>query len=157
MLCVGGIIGSFAAGLLSDKIFNSRRGPVAFILNVGMFLFIIVMAVFLFTDQIVVGISVVLISTLVIGVHSMMSGTAAADFGGRKATATASGITDGFVYLGTGIQSFSLGYITTWDWQFWPIFLAPFAIIGFSFALKIWRNLPQATKKYIQTVEHKNI
>jgi hypothetical protein len=34
----------------------------------------------------------------VIGVHSLMAGTAAPDFGGRKATATCSGIADGFVY-----------------------------------------------------------
>src|SRR5207302_646186 len=53
------------------------------------------------------------------GVHSLMSGTAAADFGGRKATATASGIVDGFVYLGSGVQSVGVGYLVThysWQW-----------------------------------------
>ena len=89
----------------------------------------------------------------VIGVHSLMSGTAAADFGGRKATATSSGIVDGFVYLGTGIQSFSLGYLTTWNWHWWPIFLMPFALIGMLLAIKIWKELPEATKRYIAEVE----
>ena len=60
-----------------------------------------------------------------------MSGTAAADFGGRKATATASGIVDGFVYLGSGVQSVGVGYLVTHhSWQWWPIFLMPFALIG---------------------------
>jgi len=60
-----------------------------------------------------------------------MSGTAAADFGGRKATATCSGIVDGFVYLGSGVQSIGVGYLVThFSWQWWPIFLMPFALIG---------------------------
>jgi sugar phosphate permease len=50
------------------------------------------------------------------GVHSLMSGTTAADFGGRKATATCSGIVDGFVYLGSSLQSVSLGYLTSQNW-----------------------------------------
>ena len=55
-----------------------------------------------------------LIVAAVTGVHSLMSGTAAADFGGRKATATASGIVDGFVYLGSGVQSVGVGYLVLW-------------------------------------------
>jgi OPA family glycerol-3-phosphate transporter-like MFS transporter len=89
----------------------------------------------------------------VTGVHSLMSGTAAADFGGRRATATSSGIVDGFVYLGTGIQSFSLGFLTTWNWHWWPVFLMPFALIGFYLATRIWNKLPDATRKYIHDVE----
>jgi len=43
----------------------------------------------------------------------MLSGTATMDFGGRKGAATAVGLIDGFVYLGTGVQSISLGFITS--------------------------------------------
>ncbi len=153
LLCVFGIIGGFAGGLISDRFFQSRRGPPAAILSGVMFLLTVLMAVFLFRSPMVVGLAAVLISAAVIGVHSLMSGTAAADFGGRKATATCSGIVDGFVYLGSGIQSFSLGYLTSWSWHWWPIFLMPFALIGGGIALKIWHELPSATRKYIDEVE----
>jgi len=46
------------------------------------------------------------------------------------------------VYLGTGVQSFGLGYLTTRDWSFWPLFLVPFSIIGFLLALRIWNAKP---------------
>jgi OPA family glycerol-3-phosphate transporter-like MFS transporter len=155
LLCIFGIIGGFAGGLISDKSFNSRRGPPAAILCGFMFLLSILMAVFLFRNPIIVGSAAVLISMAVIGVHSLMSGTAAADFGGRKATATCSGLVDGFVYLGTGLQSFSLGYLTSYSWRWWPTFLIPFALIGGIVALKMWHDLPAATRKYIDEVECK--
>jgi OPA family glycerol-3-phosphate transporter-like MFS transporter len=91
----------------------------------------------------------------VIGVHSLMSGTAAPDFGGRKATATCSGIVDGFVYLGATVQSFGAGYLTKQSWYWWPGLLIPFALLGMVIALKIWHELPAATRKYIAEVEDK--
>jgi len=155
LLCVFGIIGGFAGGLISDKIFQSRRGPPAVILCGFMFIMTILMAVYLKTSPIIVGSAAVLISMAVIGVHSLMSGTAAADFGGRRATATCSGIVDGFVYLGSGIQSLSLGYLVSHNWLWWPMFLMPFALFGGILALKIWNELPAATRKYIAEVEQK--
>jgi len=153
LLMIFGIIGGFLGGLISDNFFRSRRGPPVVFLSGFMFIMTVVMAIFLTTNPIVVGAAAVLISMAVTGVHSLMSGTAAADFGGRKATATSSGIVDGFVYLGTGIQSFSLGYLTSWNWHWWPIFLMPFSLIGMVLALKIWKELPEATKRYIADIE----
>jgi OPA family glycerol-3-phosphate transporter-like MFS transporter len=82
-----------------------------------------------------------------------MSGTAAADFGGRKATATSSGIVDGFVYLGSGLQSISVGFLTKQSWLWWPLFLMPFALLGCFLAIQIWHELPAATRKYIEENE----
>ncbi|MEK9144649.1 MAG: MFS transporter, partial [Elusimicrobiota bacterium] len=78
----------------------------------------------------------------VIGTHGLLSGTATMDFGGRKGAATAVGIIDGFVYLGTGVQSLALGYITSRNWALWPVFLAPFSLIGFFLLLRIWHAKP---------------
>jgi OPA family glycerol-3-phosphate transporter-like MFS transporter len=153
LLCIFGIIGGFLGGLVSDNFFRSRRGPPVAILSGFMFIMALVMAIFLTSSPIIVGSAAVLIVMAVTGVHSLMSGTAAADFGGRRATATSSGIVDGFVYLGTGIQSFSLGFLTTWSWHSWPFFLMPFALIGMYLAIKIWHKLPDATRKYIHEVE----
>jgi OPA family glycerol-3-phosphate transporter-like MFS transporter len=85
-----------------------------------------------------------------------MSGTAATDFGGRKATATCSGVVDGFAYLGSGLQSFCLGYISTRNWHWWPVFLMPFAVVGIGLAIVIWHELPAATKKYLADIEAKD-
>src|SRR5438477_2508250 len=92
LLCVFGIIGGFAGGLISDKIFQSRRGPPAVIFCAFMLMMTAVMAMNLFSLPFVVGVAALLIVAAVTGVHSLMSGTVAADFGGRKAPATASGL-----------------------------------------------------------------
>ncbi len=156
LLCVFGIVGGFAGGTISDKFYQSRRGPPTALLCGFMLLMTILMTVFLYSSPQIVGWAGLLITTAVIGVTSLMSGTAAADFGGRKATATCSGIVDGFTYLGTGLQSVCTGYLTTGhDWIWWPLFLMPFALAGGILALKIWHELPAATKKYIAEVEQK--
>ena len=154
LLCIFGIIGGFAGGLASDKMFQSRRGPPTALLCGFVLVMAMVMAGFLFSQPIVVGWAAVFIVMASIGITSLMAGTAATDFGGRKATATCSGIVDGCTYLGSGIQSFSLGYLTTWNWHYWPFFLMPFALIGFFLAWKIWHELPAATRKYIAEVEN---
>jgi OPA family glycerol-3-phosphate transporter-like MFS transporter len=87
---------------------------------------------------------VFLLSIGVIGTHGLLSGTATMDFGGRKAAATAVGMIDGAVYLGTAIQSVSLGYITSRNWAWWPPFLLPFAAIGFLLCLRIWNARPKS-------------
>jgi OPA family glycerol-3-phosphate transporter-like MFS transporter len=114
-----------------------------------------VMAMNLFSLPFLVGVAALLIVAAVTGVHSLMSGTAAADFGGRKATATCSGIVDGCVYLGSSVQSVCVGYLTGYSWQWWPIFLMPFALAGGIIAWRLWHELPAATRKYIAEVEMK--
>ena len=90
------------------------------------------------------GVMVFLLSLSVIGTHGVLSGTATMDFGGRKGAATAVGVIDGFVYLGTSLQSVALGYLTTRNWAYWPWFLLPFGVVGFLLCLKIWHAKPTA-------------
>jgi len=173
LLCVFGIVGGFTGGLMSDKFFQSRRGPPAAMMCGLMLLLTATMSLYLFRSPVVVALAALFISAAVIGVHSLMSGTAAADFGGRKATATCSGIVDGFVYLGSGIQSLCIGFLTPKDhaathaagaffsfgelagrsWYWWPVFLMPFALLGMVLAWIIWHELPAATRKYIARFE----
>ena len=147
LLCFAGIFGGFFAGTVSDKLFQSRRGPSAAFMYIGLLVGTIVMAVFLRRSPLVLGIAVIFISLCVIGVHGLLSGTATMDFGGRKGAATAVGMIDGFVYLGTGVQSISLGFITSWNWNFWPVFLIPFAVLGTGLAIRIWTAFPHAKRK----------
>jgi OPA family glycerol-3-phosphate transporter-like MFS transporter len=157
---VFGIVGGFAGGLISDKFFQSRRGPPAAMLCCFMVMMAAVMVWTLRSAPFVVGISALLIWMSVTGVHSLTSGTAAADFGGRKATATCSGLVDGCVYLGSTVQSVAVGFLTSdkWSghsWRWWPMFLLPFAVLGAYIAFRIWNELPEATKKYIKEHEGK--
>lgn len=102
----------------------------------------------LILTPLLLGIAVFFISLCVIGTHGLLSGTATMDFGGRKGAATAVGMIDGFVYLGTGVQSFALGFLTTRvGWQAWPVFLFPFAIVGLVLLVRIWHAVPTGKKK----------
>lgn len=89
------------------------------------------------------GVMVFFVSLCVIGTHGLLSGTATMDFWGRKAAATAVGMIDGAVYLGTALQSVSLGFLTSKSWSYWPPFLLPFAIVGFLGCLRIWHAKPK--------------
>jgi len=146
VLLDAGVFGGMFAGLISDRVFGSRRGPVAALLYGLMLVGTISMVFSLRAPWYVLGFIVALMSLCVIGVHGMMSGTSTMDFGGRRGAATAVGLIDGCVYLGTGIQSLCLGFITTWNWNFWPVFLLPFAALGFILAITIWRAYPQAQR-----------
>jgi OPA family glycerol-3-phosphate transporter-like MFS transporter len=151
---VTGIVGAFIAGWASDKYFHSRRAPVAAISQVLMFIAALVILLSINNSSMAVGISALVIMMAVIAVHSVMSGTATADFGGRKAAATATGVADGFSKLGSSFQEFFLGAVITKEtWSYWPSFLLPFTLLGLFFAIKLWKELPEATKKYIAEVE----
>jgi OPA family glycerol-3-phosphate transporter-like MFS transporter len=150
LLCVAGILGGVFAGFISDHMFGSRRGPVASVLYGGLIVGSLVTLLTLGT--VVTGWSVVFMSLCVIGVHGMLSGTASADFGGKKYAGTATGIIDGFVYLGTGLQSILYGRILPSDpadkdpanWRQWPLAMLPVAVLGFFLATRVWNARPKA-------------
>jgi len=149
LLCVAGILGGVFAGFISDHVFASRRGPVAAVLYGGLVVGAILTLLTLGT--VVTGFSVVFMSLCVIGVHGMLSGTASADFGGKKNAGTATGIIDGFVYLGTSLQMFLYGRILPAapadkdpaNWKQWPIAMIPVALIGFILATRMWNARPK--------------
>jgi OPA family glycerol-3-phosphate transporter-like MFS transporter len=172
LLCCAGIMGGVIAGIISDRVFQSRRGPVAAVLYggmlVGAFLMIIVPAtldyqgVFFSVHVPTIGWLVVFMSMAIIGVHGMLSGTASMDFGGKKNVGVAVGIIDGFVYAGTAVMSIIYGFILPDDsvpevaadpenWVAWPISMIPVALIGLLLSLKIWNAKPQAKKPKMES------
>ncbi|MBI5527951.1 MAG: MFS transporter [Deltaproteobacteria bacterium] len=150
-LFAAGVFGGLTAGFLSDRVFGSRRGPVAGLLYGVMIVLLGAMALAMSSlggttaQAVTIFAALVIGSFCVIGTHGVLSGTATADFGGKGATAMAVGIIDGFVYLGVGVQSAALGRITKHGWAYWPLFLIPFAVIGLLLALRIWNALPKRT------------
>jgi OPA family glycerol-3-phosphate transporter-like MFS transporter len=144
LLCCAGILGGVFAGTISDKFFNSRRGPVSALLY-GVMFFGGVAACFMLQSE-YLGWLVVFMSMAIIGVHGMLSGTASMDFGGKRNVGTAVGIIDGMVYLGTGVQAMYYGWILPngdaakdpTNWQQWPVAMIPVAGIGLFLCLRIW-------------------
>ncbi|MFA4846547.1 MAG: MFS transporter [Patescibacteria group bacterium] len=150
LLCTAGILGGVFAGTISDRVFQSRRGPVAAVLYVGMLIGGIGMC-FLF-DSPHLGPIVIMMSLCVIGVHGMLSGTASMEFAGAKNTGIAVGLIDGFVYAGTALQAILYKYTLPEggesakdpaNWWFWPIAMVPIAIIGLWLSYKIRNEKPQ--------------
>ncbi len=152
LLCCAGIMGGVVAGVISDRVFQSRRGPVAGILYGGMLIGGIALIFFYKTPY--VGWLVILMSMCVIGVHGMLSGTASMDFGGKKNVGVAVGIIDGFVYAGTAVMSITYGFLLPDDtdkvaaanpdnWIWWPIAMVPIAAIGLLLAIRLWNAKPQ--------------
>ncbi|MBO84880.1 MAG: MFS transporter [Deltaproteobacteria bacterium] len=178
-LCVAGIMGGVLAGIISDKVFQSRRGPVAAILYAGVILGSI--GLFFVYELPVLelgalklspaGVMAILVSMCVIGVHGMLSGTASMDFGGKKNVGVAVGIIDGFVYLGTGVMSFTYGQVLPTEqfdeannltgpvtdpanWSAWPISMVMVGIVGFLLATRVWNAKPKSKSKSKASAAH---
>jgi OPA family glycerol-3-phosphate transporter-like MFS transporter len=150
LLCVAGITGGMFAGVISDKLFDSRRGPVSAVLYGGMTLGAVATLTLLHSP--LLGWTVIFMSLCVIGVHGMLSGTASMDFGGKKNAGVAVGIIDGAVYAGTALQSVLLGKLlpsgeaakTTENWSNWPYALLPLSVAGLVLATRVWNAKPKS-------------
>lgn len=148
--CIAGITGGVLAGVISDRLFGSRRGPVAGLLYGVLLVGALVMGV-LITNVYALAAIVIVMMLSVIGVHGMLSGAASMDFGGKKNVGIVVGIIDGFVYLGQGLQYLTISRIVPEgdaathmeNWWTWPLAMAPFALIGLLLSSRIWQAKPQ--------------
>lgn len=148
--CMAGISGGVVAGLISDRVFGSRRGPVAAVLYGVMIGGGALMFATLSTPAI--GWVVVLMTLAIIGVHGMLSGTASMDFGGKRNVGVVVGVIDGFVYLGTSLEAVVLGKVLPKEqaardaasWWTWPAVIMPAAVLGLVLATRVWNARPKA-------------
>jgi MFS transporter, OPA family, glycerol-3-phosphate transporter len=146
--CMAGISGGVVAGLISDRVFGSRRGPVAGVLYGVMVVGAGMMFATLTTPAI--GFVVVLMSLAIIGVHGMLSGTASMDFGGKRNVGVVVGVIDGCVYLGTALEAAVLGRVLPKDaaakaaesWWTWPAVIVPAALVGLALCTRVWNARP---------------
>ncbi len=154
-ITLGGIAGGLVCGWLSDKLFQSRRPPVAFIFYIGQVIALLMLgyAASPLMATLMIGTSCMFI----FGVHGMLSGTASMDFGGRKAAATAAGMLDGVQYVAAGFTGFGLGWILkTYGWDgtalaagyqpknalVWVGSIIPFSVLGALIMTRIWNAQP---------------
>lgn len=141
-ITVGGIIGGILCGWMSDRLFQSRRAPVAFIFYCCQAVSLLALGL---THSAWLAAGLIGFSCIwIFGVHGMLSGTAAADFGGKKAAATATGMLDGVQYVASGFTGFGLGWIIkTYGWGVWTMCIIPFSVLGALIISRLWNTRPQ--------------
>lgn len=137
-----GIVGAFIAGTMSDWVFKSRRPPVAFI---GYVLQVAALFIVWKFPTLPMIIAAFIVNSLAISmVHSMLSGTASMDFGGKRAAATAAGMFDGMQYIGGSFAGYGVGLLLDlYGWDAWAPSMIGFAAIGGILMLPLWNARPR--------------
>lgn len=144
-ITVGGILGSLICGYLSDRVFQSRRPPVAFIFYIGQIIALLLLG--WVSTPLFAALLIPFTCMWVFGVHGMLSATSAMDFGGTKAVATVTGICDGVQYLASGLTGFLLGgVLDRFGWSIWTYMLIPFSVIGAFLMTRLWNETPLKNK-----------
>lgn len=147
-----GIAGGFALGMSSDKIFHGRRAPVICIGFIGMAVMLGLGGWFhqMHSSAFVAALSLACLSLFVNGAHGIIGGAVTMDLGGKKATATATGLFDGVQYLVagpfTGAPLGALLQSTSYGWGLWQWGLIPFAFVGaIAMAILWWKDKLRGT------------
>jgi len=140
-ITVGGILGGLLCGYMSDKWFQSRRPPVAFIFYL---LQIVSLFILGWTASPAVASFMIGVSCMwIFGVHGMLTGTASMDFGGTRAASTVAGLLDGVQYLASGLTGFLMGhYLDKWGWGSWTYMIMPFSLVGAMLMTRLWNVTP---------------
>ena len=149
-ITVGGIAGGLLCGYMSDRLFQSRRPPVAFIFYIGQIISLLILG-----NVRVPGLAAFMIGFCcmwIFGVHGMLSGTASMDFGGTRGAATVTGLLDGVQYLASGLTGFGMGYfLDRFGWGVWVYLIIPFSVIGAVLMLTLWNQTPRKNRELMQS------
>lgn len=139
---IAGIAGAFAAGTISDWVFKGRRTPVAFL---GYVVQVICLAVIWKSPSMEAVIAAFVANSFAISVvHSMLSGTASMDFGGKKAAATAAGLFDGMQYVGGSVVGIGMGFLLEkFGWSAWGPSMIGFSLVGGVLMALLWNARPK--------------
>jgi OPA family glycerol-3-phosphate transporter-like MFS transporter len=153
-IAFAGIAGGFAFGIVSDHRYGGRRGPV---IAVGFGSMAVLLGLFAVGRHVHLGAYasawlLVALSFFINGAHGMIGGAASMDFGGRKGAATAAGFFDGIQYIAASPMGAFMGWLVSkhagWNgWDYWPLVLIPFALVGLALGASLWNALPKQNKR----------
>jgi len=152
MFDLAGPIGTLAGGIASDKIFQSKRMPVAVL---ALFALAVVMVVFPFIplSRWGVGLGMFVMGFLVFIPDSLISGTAAIDFGTKKGASTANGVINGMgsigQVLGVMLPGFAEAHMAKGQ-NIWPVIFVGLGIslgVGGLMLAPLWHRLPPEAKR----------
>lgn len=135
------VIGSFAAGWVSDKMFSGHRGPVASKLYflAGVTMVAGAGAIHWFSQSIWISGAILLMVALPINAtHSIIGSAAPMDIGGKKMAGFAAGVIDSFQYYGAAIAMPFVGRMIDWyGWDAWLPSMSIFCFFGGLAMLKL--------------------
>lgn len=141
---VAGVVSVFAAGAISDRVFGSRRMPVCVISLLALSMLLYTMHL-LPANALMMGACFFLIGFLLFAPDSIVSGTAAVDFGTSRGAGTACGLVNGCgsvgaIFGGTipGLLKDSYGWGTVFF-----VLASSTALAGLILAFK-WNALPRS-------------
>jgi OPA family sugar phosphate sensor protein UhpC-like MFS transporter len=134
-------------GVISDRVFKSKRLPLSIIC-----LFLLAAMLFamdkLPPSKLVLGGCLFLIGLFLFAPDSLVSGTAAVDFGTKKGAATAAGIINGSgslgAVIGVGVPGF---FQAQWGWDGVFTLLAGSVLVSALLLLPKWNALPPVANK----------
>ena len=139
---LAGPLGTLAGGYFSDRWFQSRRMPIG-VIALGLLAALMMSFQFLPVTRVAIGAGLFVAGFLIYIPDSLISGTAAIDFGTKKGASTASGIINGCGSLGQIVGVTLPGWIGRFlgkGQEIWnPIFLG----LGLALALAAVLLLPQ--------------
>ncbi len=144
---VTGMFGGIIAGIMSDKVFKGRRGPVGVIYMIGLSIAMILLWKSPIDQKWMHFVFMMLLGFLVTG-PQILVGVAAADFASKKAAGAASGFTGTVGYLGASAAGIGVGIIVDkygWDAAFATMSICAL-ISAFFFALT-WNNRAKVLDK----------
>jgi OPA family glycerol-3-phosphate transporter-like MFS transporter len=137
------VLGSLVLGYLSDKYFQSRRGPVTAIAYLAQAALLVAFGV-MKPGPWTAAIILIVLYFFLNGCHGLLAGTASMDFGGRRAAASAAGMLDGSQYLAGSTVGAGMGaLLDRYGWNIWAYTVVPLAIIGGVLMFTRWRTLPK--------------
>jgi len=146
---LAGPLSVLAAGYASDMIFQSRRMPYAIIS-----MLLLSLLLFFFNDLAAVESKMVtagllfLVGFLIFGPDSLVSATAAVDFGTSKGASTASGMINGMGSIGAVVGVTIPGFFKeSWGWEGVFTFLAVSVLIAGLLMIPKWNALPESVQK----------
>jgi OPA family sugar phosphate sensor protein UhpC-like MFS transporter len=139
---IGGMVGVIGIGYLSDKVFQARRAP-ATIISLLITACIMLIGLAPIHNIWLMGVFFFFIGMFVQGPDSMLSATAAMDFGTKRGASTATGFVNGIGSLGGILGGYLPGAITTkTDWSaLFGVFLVGLTVSAIVL-LPLWRTKP---------------
>jgi OPA family sugar phosphate sensor protein UhpC-like MFS transporter len=155
MFDLAGPVGTLVGGLVSDRLFSSRRMPVCVI---ALFCLALFMAAFRFlpNTRAAVGTGMFIMGFLVFIPDSLVAGAASIDFGTKKGASTASGLVNGLGSVGQIIGVTLPGWAGRFLGQGQSIWNAIFLWLGIALALAglllvpHWNRLPPTATESIK-------
>ena len=147
MFDLAGPVGTLVGGVLSDKVFQSKRMPVSVLALLCLAALMIVFP-FVPVSRAGMGIGMFLMGFLVFIPDSLISGTAAIDFGTKKGASTANGLINGLGSVGQLLGVMLPGWVESYLGKGHDIWPSIFIGLGISLALAglllapQWNRLP---------------